>query len=233
MTQILLVEDDPDIREVVAFSLSRAGFEVNEVESANHALVQAHKQMPDLVVVDWMLPGMSGRQLVEQLRADSVTEGLPVIMLTAKADESAKLEGFKSGVDDYITKPFSVVELTARVKALLRRSGNTANTAEQLKFGVVVLDIKSHRLLIDGQPVVIAPTEFRLLKLMMENPNRAYSRQRLLEKIWGHGTYLEERTVDVHILRLRKVLTPFGCQSWVQTVRGVGYRFSPPETQPA
>lgn len=225
MSDVLLVEDDYDIRELLAFTLERAGFQVIEAEDANRALIQIRNKLPDLILMDWMLPGMSGRHLVEQLRADPATQSLPIIMLTAKAEEADKLEGFTAGVDDYITKPFNVSELTARVKALLRRSGNAKS--ERLEFGELLLDTVSHRLVIGGKAVAIGPTEYKLLKLLAHNPNRAYSRRQLLEQVWRRNAYLEDRTVDVHILRLRKVLSPFGLDGWIQTVRGIGYRFSP------
>lgn len=226
VSDILLVEDEYDIRELLTFTLERAGFQVTEAEDANRALIKIRDKMPDLVLVDWMLPGMSGRHLVTQLRADPATQNLPIIMLTAKSEETDKLEGFTAGVDDYITKPFNVSELTARIKALLRRSGNSQSEHEQLRFGDLLLDTVSHRLIIGGKTVDIGPTEYKLLKLLANNPNRAYSRRQLLREVWQRN-FLEERTVDVHILRLRKILSPFGLDSWIETVRSIGYRFSP------
>lgn len=229
MATILLVEDEPDIRELLVFTLERAGFTVVEARDANTALnrLDNRKNLPDLALIDWMLPGLSGHDLVKKLRATPHTQNIPLIMLTAKTEEADKLTGFTAGVDDYITKPFSVKELTARIKALLRRAGSPDNS--RLQFGDLVLDSLSHRLFIQNKPVTIGPTEYKLLQLFMNNPNRAYSRHGLLNQVWGCNAYLGERTVDVHILRLRKVLGRFGIDSWIQTVRSVGYRFSPPD----
>lgn len=228
MPDILIVEDESDIRELLVYTLERAGFTVTETKDANSALValRQSKKLPGIVLIDWMLPGMSGHELVSYLRADPRTKDLPLLMLTAKTEEADKLEAFTIGVDDYITKPFSVRELTARIHALLRRTGS--GQGEPLQCGPMVLDLHSHQLCIDGEFVVLGPTEYKLLELFMRNPNRAYSRSQLLDRIWGRDACLEERTVDVHILRLRKTLTPAGLDKWVQTVRSVGYRFSPP-----
>lgn len=232
MSTILLIEDELDIRELLVFALKRAGFAVVAVRDAHAGLVWLSTQLPDIALIDWMLPGMSGCDLVKRLRADPNTQKLPLIMLTAKAEEANKLEGFQTGVDDYITKPFSVSELTARIKALLRRTGqsedNYSQLIDRLQFGNLVLDIRSHQILFKEQPVSITPIEYKLLELLMRNPNRAYSRSQLLDKVWGHNIYLAERTVDVHIRRLRKSLAFSGVHHWIHTVRGIGYRFSPP-----
>ena len=176
------------------------------------------------MVIDWMLPGLSGHDLVGRLRRDPLTAEIPLIMVTAKSDEADKLRSFDSGVDDYITKPFSPRELLARVKALLRRSG--APTDGLLEHQGLRLDLTSHQLLINDQAVHLGPTEFRLLELFMSHPDRAFDRTTLLDRVWGRGVYVEERTVDVHVLRLRRVLKPFGLAHLIQTVRGVGYRFA-------
>lgn len=222
---ILLVEDEAEIREMLIFSLERAGFSVKEAASAEEAIQRLDGRLPDLMVIDWMLPGLTGLDLARRLRKDELTQDLPMIMLTARSDESDKLKSFDLGVDDYITKPFSPRELIARIKAVLRRSG--APESGNLTHGKLTLDTQGHRLLIDGSQVHIGPTEFRLLDFLMRHPERAFDREQLLDRVWGRSVYVEERTVDVHVLRLRKVLAPHGLSGWVETVRGVGYRFSP------
>jgi two-component system phosphate regulon response regulator PhoB len=221
---ILLVEDDRDIRDMLVFTLQRAGYTVVETESAEQALEKLGVMLPEIVLVDWMLPGMEGPELVKRIRKDELTATIPIIMLTARGEEADKLRGFDTGADDYITKPFSPKELLARMKALLRRSAN--DEAESLQVANVSLDMKAHRLLIAGEAVDIGPTEFKLLEFFMRHPDRVYSREQLLDLVWGRNVYVEERTVDVHILRLRKLLAPFGHDKLVQTVRGAGYRFS-------
>lgn len=223
--QILLVEDETDIREMLAFALERGGYAVQEAQDAEQALARLDGPLPELVIIDWMLPGMSGLDLARKLRQDAHTADLPLLMLTARSEESDKLRSYDVGIDDYVTKPFSPRELLARIKAILRRAG--APDTGQLQFGRMALDIQSHRLLIDGGPVHIGPTEFRLLEFLMRHPERAFEREQLLDRVWGRAVYVEERTVDVHVLRLRKLLSPFGLDDWVETVRGVGYRFSP------
>ncbi|MDZ7826592.1 MAG: phosphate regulon sensor protein PhoR [Gammaproteobacteria bacterium] len=178
-----------------------------------------------MVIIDWMLPGMSGLDLARRLRRDALTAELPLLMLTARGDEADKLRSFDVGIDDYVTKPFSPRELVARIRAVLRRTG--APEGGQLQFGDLVLDTQSHRLSIAGDNIHAGPTEFRLLEFLMRHPDRAFDREQLLDRVWGRSVYVEERTVDVHILRLRKVLAPHDKAGWVQTVRGVGYRFSP------
>jgi two-component system phosphate regulon response regulator PhoB len=220
---ILVVEDEADIREMLSFALERAGYTVVEAGDAEEALGRLEGPLPDLVIVDWMLPGMSGLDLARRLRRDDLTAELPLIMLTARGEEADKLRSYDVGIDDYVTKPFSPRELAARIKAVLRRSGAPADG--QLQVGNLVLDTLSHRLMIDGAPVHIGPTEFRLLEFLMRHPDRAFDREQLLDRVWGRSVYVEERTVDVHILRLRKVLGPHGLDGWIQTVRGVGYRF--------
>ena len=223
---ILVIEDEADIRELLAFSLERAGFTVQEARDSEEALRRLEGPLPDLLLIDWMLPGMTGIDLARRLRKDPLTAELPFIMLTAKSEEADKLKSYDVGIDDYVTKPFSPRELVARIKAVLRRTG--APEAGQFAFGPLVLDTQSHRLSLGGDNIHIGPTEFRLLEFLMRHPERAFDREQLLDRVWGRAVYVEERTVDVHILRLRKVLKPFGVADWVQTVRGVGYRFSPP-----
>ena len=222
--KILLVEDEPDIREMLIFSLTRAGFIVDSAETAEDALNRLFEtDPPALIVIDWMLPGMQGVDLAKRLRDDSLTSETPIIMLTARGEEGDKLKGFEAGIDDYITKPFSPKELIARIRALLRRSG--LPTKNQLAAGELLLDLRSHELTINGDAVVLGPTEFRLLEFMLSHAGRTFNRSQLLDHVWGRSAYVEERTVDVHILRLRKALKPSGMDSSVQTVRGVGYRF--------
>lgn len=221
---VLLVEDDRDIRDMLVFSLQRAGYAVIETEDAEQALDKLGGVVPDIMLVDWMLPGMNGPDLVRRIRRDQLVQNVPVIMLTARGEESDKLQGFDTGIDDYLTKPFSPKELLARMKALLRRSGNDEDESLQVKN--LTLDIQAHRLSVADESVQIGPTEFKLLEFFMKHQDRAYSREQLLDLVWGRNVYVEERTVDVHILRLRKLLSPFGYDKLVQTVRGAGYRFS-------
>ncbi len=224
-TPILVVEDEPEIRELLAFTLSRASYDVVEAESSEQALQLLDRGIPELAIIDWMLPNMSGVDLARRLRRDELTQSIPIIMLTARGEEADKLRSFESGVDDYVTKPFSPRELLARIKALLRRSGAPADNI--LESGGIRLDLNSHRVTIEGELVHVGPTEYRLLELLMRHPDRAFDRSQLLDRVWGRSVYVEERTVDVHVLRLRKVLQPFKLQHLIQTVRGVGYRFSP------
>ncbi|MFW2373561.1 MAG: phosphate regulon transcriptional regulator PhoB [Gammaproteobacteria bacterium] len=221
---VLLVEDDHDIRDMLVFSLQRAGYAVIETEDAEQALDKLGGVLPDIMLVDWMLPGMNGPDLVRKIRRDQFVQHVPVIMLTARGEETDKLQGFDTGIDDYVTKPFSPKELMARIRALLRRSGNDED--ETLKLKNLTLDMKAHRLSVADESVQIGPTEFKLLEFFMKHQDRVYSREQLLDLVWGRNVYVEERTVDVHILRLRKLLSPFGYEKWVQTVRGAGYRFS-------
>lgn len=221
---VLVIEDEQEVREMLSFSLSRSGFEVWEAASAEEALRRLEGPLPSLLIIDWMLPGMSGVDLARRLRRDEQTSSLPIIMLTARGEQADKLKSFDSGVDDYITKPFSPRELVARMRALLRRSGTPEDGV--LKSGALRLDLNAHRLSVEGKTVKIGPTEFRLLELFMRNPNRAFGRAQLLDRVWGRSIYVEERTVDVHVLRLRKTLKPHGLHKLVQTVRGLGYRFS-------
>ena len=222
---VLIVEDEQEIREMLGFALSRNGFEVGEAASAEEALEQLEGPLPSLLIIDWMLPRMSGIDLARRLRNDEHTAGLPMIMLTARGEETDKLKSFDSGIDDYITKPFSPRELVARMRALLRRAGTPDDGI--LRAGDMELDLNSHKLLIGGVPVKIGPTDFRLLELFMRNPDRAFGRSQLLDRVWGRSIYVEERTVDVHVLRLRNTLKHRGYDKLIQTVRGVGYRFSP------
>ncbi len=223
--QILVVEDEKAIRDMIAFGLRRAGFEVREAEDSRAARVAIADRLPDLVLIDWMLPDTSGLELTRTLKRGRETRDLPVIMLTARAEESDKVAGLEGGADDYITKPFSPRELHARINALLRRTeGHDAE--ETLKVGVLAMDRAAHRVTAGDAPVELGPTEYRLLEFFMRNPERVFSREQLLDRVWGGNVYVEERTIDVHIRRLRKSLEPVQAADYVQTVRGAGYRLS-------
>jgi two-component system, OmpR family, phosphate regulon response regulator PhoB len=223
--QILIVEDEKPIRDMIAFGLRRAGFTVSEAEDCSEARSRIADARPDLLLVDWMLPDQSGLELTRSLKRNRDTQDLPVILLTARAEEHDKVAGLEGGADDYVTKPFSPRELLARIQAVLRRTSPTA-TGEAIEAGALKLDPASHRVLAGDQNVPLGPTEYRLLQFFMEYPERVYSRSQLLDRVWGGNVYVEERTVDVHIRRLRKALEPFACDPLVQTVRGSGYRFS-------
>lgn len=221
---VMLVEDEVDIREMLALAFQRSGIKMIEAESAEKCLDLLEKKLPDALVIDWMLPSMSGVELVRRVRMDPLTADLPLLMLTARGEEMDKLKSFDMGVDDYVTKPFSPKELIARLKALMRRAGSPEDG--KFKAGDLELDSRAHRLLVRGVPVHTGPTEFRLLEWLMRHPDRAFERGELLDHVWGRNVYVEERTVDVHVLRLRKALAPYGLDRSIQTVRGVGYRFS-------
>ena len=221
---ILIVEDEKEIRELLVFTLVRDGYEVIEAETAEIALEKINNRLPDLILADWMLPGMDGIDLAKRLRRDELTADLPIVMLTARGEEADKLKSFAGGIDDYITKPFSPRELLARVKALLRRSGGPKNNL--IEASGICLDLNSYRITINGNEIHISPTEYKLLEVLMRNPDRAFERSQLLDRVWGRQVYVEERTVDVHMLRLRKILKPHGLDATLQTVRGIGYRFT-------
>ena len=223
--QILVVEDERPIREMVAFGLRRAGFEVVEAEDTREARARMADRRPDLVLIDWMLPDMSGLELTRAIKKDKETREVPIIMLTARAEEQDKVNGLEGGADDYVTKPFSPRELLARINAVLRRS-STAPPDEVIAAGGLMLDAAGHRVTVGPSTVPLGPTEYRLLSFFMTHPERVYSRSQLLDRVWGGNVYVEERTVDVHIRRLRKALEEFDCDKFIQTVRGAGYRFS-------
>ncbi|TCK19123.1 two-component system phosphate regulon response regulator PhoB [Thiogranum longum] len=225
MKRILVVEDESAIREMLGFSLTKAGFRVDEVADAEQALLAIAANPPDLVLLDWMLPGMSGVDLARRLRREELTAALPVIMITARSDENDRVRGLETGADDYVTKPFSPRELVARIQAVLRRTSPESGQ-EVVQIGGLALNPVDHRVLADETEIELAPTEFRLLSFFMRHPDRVYSREQLLDRVWGRGIYVEERTVDVHIRRLRKALASCGCDRFIQTVRGAGYRFS-------
>jgi len=223
-TKILIVEDEAPIREMIAFHLARAGYDTLEAGDCRSARQLLADERPDLALVDWMLPDMSGLELTRTLKRDNENEDLAVIMLTARSDENDKVSGLEGGADDYITKPFSPRELIARIQAVLRRSGSS--DADTVEAGVLELDAAGHRVSVDRKEVQLGPTEYRLLKFLMTHPDRVYSRAQLLDRVWGANVYVEERTVDVHVRRLRKALSRKGADKYIQTVRGAGYRFS-------
>jgi len=222
---ILVVEDEPGIQEVLKFNLSHYGHQVTLVGDAETALQQLRTVLPDLILLDWMLPGMSGIELAKRLRADPRLKEIPIIMLTARSEERDAVLGLETGADDYITKPFSPRELMARIKAVLRRRAPQM-TEDVVEIAGLRLDPVSHRVTGNGQPIEPGPTEFRLLHFMMTHPDRVYSRSQLLDHVWGDHVFVEERTVDVHIRRLRGALEATGHDKLIQTVRGSGYRFS-------
>jgi two-component system phosphate regulon response regulator PhoB len=223
--QILVVEDERPIREMIAFGLRRAGFEVREAADARAGREQVANRRPDLLLVDWMLPDTSGLEFTRALKRDRGTRDLPVILLTARAEESDKIAGLEGGADDYITKPFSPRELLARINAVLRRASPAEGT-ERIDVDGLVLDPSSQRVSVGDQTVPLGPTEYRMLAFFMTHPERVYTRGQLLDRVWGGNVYVEERTIDVHIRRLRKALEASGHDRLVQTVRGSGYRFS-------
>ncbi len=222
---ILVVEDEPAIQELIAYNLKQAGHQPLRADNAEQAINLVQSALPDLVLLDWMLPGQSGIDFARRLRTDKRTRTVPIIMLTARSDEQDKLTGLDAGADDYITKPFSPRELNARIKAVLRRRAPQM-TDDVVQLGGLKLDPASHRISGNGEPVVLGPTEFRLLHFLMTHPERVHSRTQLLDQVWGDHVFVEERTVDVHIRRLRKALEPTRLDRLVQTVRGTGYRFS-------
>jgi two-component system phosphate regulon response regulator PhoB len=223
--QILVIEDERPIREMIAFGLRRAGFDVREAEDCRSARAELADRRPDLLLVDWMLPDMSGLELTRQLKRDRDTRELPIILLTARAEEPDKISGLDGGADDYVTKPFSPRELVARINAVLRRTG-PQGTGDVVEVEGLRLDQASHRVLAGERVVALGPTEYRMLEFFMLHPERVYSREQLLDRVWGGNVYVEERTIDVHIRRLRKALEEFGYDRLIQTVRGAGYRFS-------
>ncbi|WP_417585010.1 phosphate regulon transcriptional regulator PhoB [Nitrincola sp.] len=222
--RVLIVDDEAPIREMIAVALEMAGYECIEAENAQQAHAAVLDQMPDMVLLDWMMPGTNGIDFARRLRRDETTANVPIIMLTAKAEEDNKVQGLEAGVDDYITKPFSPRELVARLKTVLRRT-TPKGIEEPVTVDELTLDPISHRVTSVEQSVDLGPTEFRLLQFFMTHPDRAYSRSQLLDMVWGGNVYVEERTVDVHIRRLRKALGNRH-DYLIQTVRGTGYRFS-------
>lgn len=223
-TKILIVEDEAPIREMIAFHLTRAGFETLQAEDSGEARRLLADERPDVALVDWMLPDMSGLELTRLLKRSDENDELAIIMLTARADEHDKISGLDSGADDYVTKPFSPRELVARIQAVLRRVKSSESSP--IHAGEINLDSAAHRVRANGSEIRLGPTEYRLLKFLMTHADRVYSRSQLLDQVWGANVYVEERTVDVHVRRLRKALSPHNCEDYIQTVRGAGYRFS-------
>lgn len=224
-SNILIVEDDMAIREMMAFSLRREGFDIFKAASGHEALEQLNQVHPDLIVIDWGLPDMSGIDLIDMIRRDDVIKEVPIIMLTARAEEADKVKGLERGADDYLTKPASMLELMARIRAHLRRSkGFEVN--QSLEYQGIVMDSDAHEVKVEGENINLSLTEFKLLKLFLQNPNKLLAREHILNHIWGRNTFVEDRTVDVHILRLRKALKKLNKDKWIQTVRGVGYKLS-------
>lgn len=223
-TNVLVVDDEAAIRDMIQFALEKAGMGVQTASNAHEALVRINETRPDIILMDWMMPGVSGLELTRRLRKDVYTEDIPIIMLTAKVTEDDKVAGLEAGTDDYVIKPFSPRELLARIKAVTRRT-SPADERGRLVVGVLALDTMSRRVLRGDEEVRVGPTEYRLLEFFMAHAGRAYSRSQILDHVWGANAYLEERTVDVHIRRLRKALEPAGASHYLQTVRGHGYRF--------
>ena len=222
-TTILLVEDEPAILDLLEFTLAPKGYVILRATDAATALAIVRNALPDLMILDWMLPGESGVQLARALRADARTRGMPIIMLTARAEEADKISGLDAGADDYMTKPFSPRELVARVNALLRRRA-PEHADEPIVYGPLTVDPARHEARANGKLLEMGATEFKLLRFLTAHPERVFSRSQLLDQVWGDHTFIEERTVDVHILRLRKALALHAAEELVQTVRGAGYR---------
>ena len=222
---ILIVDDEAPIRDMLRVALEMAEYNCVEASDAQAAHGIIVDKKPDLILLDWMMPGTSGMELARRLKRDQLTAEIPIIMLTAKGEEDNKIQGLEAGADDYITKPFSPRELVARLKAVLRRT-DTLSTGEPIIVEGLCLDPSSHRVTINDTPVQMGPTEYRLLEFFLTHQERVYTRNQLLDHVWGGNVYVEERTVDVHIRRLRKALTLEGHDRFIQTVRGAGYRFS-------
>ncbi|MEW6098765.1 MAG: phosphate regulon transcriptional regulator PhoB [Pseudomonadota bacterium] len=225
MSRVLVVEDEAAIAELISLNLRHAGYEVTVAPDSVRAIAEVDKVLPDLVILDWMLPGQSGLTLAKRWRAEARTRDLPIIMLTARADEPDKIAGLDAGADDYLTKPFSTNELMARIRAVLRRKAPEALDSA-VQVGPLRLDPATRRVSRGEQEVKVGPTEFRLLHFFMTHPERVHSRAQLLDRVWGDHVFIEERTVDVHVKRLREALAPVGCSSMIETVRGAGYRLT-------
>lgn len=222
---ILIVDDEPAIRQMLVFTLAGDGYDCTEAGDADEAQSAISQQAPALILLDWMLPGVSGIDLARRLKRDPRCSGIPIIMLTARGEEGDKVRGLETGADDYVTKPFSTKELLARIRAVLRRSSRAVQE-DVVEVDGLRLDSQTHRVSAASKPLELSPTEFRLLHFFITHPERVYSRSQLLDQVWGESVYIEERTVDVHIRRLRKLLEPHGYDRYIQTVRSVGYRFS-------
>ena len=222
---ILVVEDEEAIRSMLVMVLQQYDFNVLEAADVTQAQLILDETLPDLILLDWMLPRITGDEWTRRLKSNASYRDLPIILVTAKSEEVDKIRGLDIGADDYVTKPFSPKELIARIKAVLRRSGKIHDLT-QIKFQDIVLDTEQHRVSIADKEVEVSPTEFRLLSFFLTHPGKVYNRTQLLDQVWGRSVYIEERTVDVHIRRLRKILAKHQREDWLQTVRGFGYRFS-------
>jgi two-component system phosphate regulon response regulator PhoB len=225
MASILVVEDEPAIQELVSFTCTSNGFAVRQAESAGAAELAIREELPDLILLDWMLPDRTGIELLRELRAQERTRSVPVIMLTARGTEHDKVAGLDAGADDYVVKPFSPRELASRVRAVFRRRA-PQHSGEPLAYGPLAIDPVRHEVTFDGRPVKMGLAEFKLLRFLIGHPDRVFSRAQLLDSVWGDHVFIEERTVDVHVLRLRKALMPVSAHQLLQTVRGLGYRLS-------
>lgn len=219
---VLIVEDEPPQAEMLSYNLQKEGFRVAVAADGEEGLLMARESAPDAIVLDWMLPGLSGIEVCRQLRGDAATREIPILMLTARGEEEDRVRGIETGADDYVVKPYSPREVVARIKALLRRA-NPALANEFLEYAGISMDLAQHKVSRDERSLHLGPTEFRLLKTLMEKPGRVYSRERLLDLVWGRDVYVEDRTVDVHIRRLRKALNEGGGADLIRTVRGEGY----------
>ncbi len=224
-SNILIVEDEPAIRQMLGFTLANGGYNYLEAGDAQQAQQTLSTTVPDLILLDWMLPGISGLDFARRLKRDPKTADIPIIMLTARVAESDKIQGLDVGVDDYISKPFSTRELLARVRAVMRRTRSVPGL-DVIALGALRLDKLTHRVLANNRPVELSPTGFRLMQFFLTHPERVYSRAQLLDGVWGESREIDERTVDVIVRRLRQQLEPFGCKNYIQTVRSIGYRFS-------
>ena len=225
---VLIVEDETALATMLSYNLEKEGFDVCMASDGEEALIQVAERKPDVVLLDWMLPLVSGIEVCRQIRRAPASRALPIIMLTARGEEGDRVRGLNSGADDYIVKPFSPAELIARVRAVMRRA-QPASAEEVLRFADVTMDLVAHRVARDGKPIHLGPTEFRLLRFLMQHPGRVFSREQLLDRVWGHDVYVEVRTVDVHIRRLRKALNAGKAVDLIRTVRAAGYALDAPD----
>lgn len=223
--QILVVEDEASIRDMLRFALERVEFRITLAANAQEARLRIAESRPDLILLDWMMPGLSGVEYAKELKGGANTKDIPIIMVTARAEEEDKVRALNLGADDYVSKPFSFPELIARIQAVLRRA-MPGGVEERLSVAGLEVDAASQRVTAKGEPIKLGPTEYRLLHFFISHPERVYTREQVLDRVWGQNVYVEERTVDVHIRRLRKALQPYGYDNMIQTVRGTGYRFS-------
>lgn len=219
---VLIVEDEPSLVELLSYNLEKAGFQIHIARDGEEALLAVEERKPDLILLDWMLPYVSGIEICRRIRRNPETRNVPIIILTARGEENDRIRGLEAGADDYVVKPFSPSELVARVRAVLRRT-RPAFDKDSLTYGDITMDLTTHRVSRNDEPVDLGPTEFRLLRFMMEHPGRVFSREQLLDSVWGHDTYIEPRTVDVHIRRLRKAMNLPGTTDLIRTVRSAGY----------